>query len=370
MPGVPRAQVPVVIPEAPRIGAKSWILMDANSGDVITEHEADKRLPPASLTKLMTAYMIERELSEGRLTKQDLVTVSEKAWRKGGSKMFIEVGKQIPVSELLKGIVVVSGNDASIAMAEHLAGSEDAFANMMNTHAPKLGMMNTHFENATGWPGANHYSSARDMALLSQHIINDYPEHYSMYSQREFTFNDITQPNRNKLLWRDSSVDGLKTGWTQEAGYGLVSSAKRDDMRLISVVFGAKSPDARVQGSQTLLSYGFRYFDTLDFADAGSVLDTPRVWGGKQNSVKAGLVDDIVMTVPRHDKERVSHSIEMQDDLTAPIELGDVLGTLTVTLDDEVLESHDIVAMESVEKGGFVKRIVDSIRKFFGNLFG
>ncbi len=365
---VPQPQT--MIPSPPQLAAKSWILMDADSGRVLVEHNADERLPPASLTKLMTAYLVERELDRGNIALDDMVRVSENAWRTGGSKMFIAVDTQVSIRDLLYGIIISSGNDASVAVAEHLAGGEGPFADLMNQHATRLGLHNTNFTNSTGLPHPEQYSSARDMALLSQYIINDYPEHYAVYAERYFTYNDIRQPNRNRLLWRDPSVDGLKTGWTTEAGYGLVASAMRDGMRLISVVMGTSSEEARAQETQKLLSYGFRYFETLKLYDAGSVLNTPRVWGGELNQLPVGVDSDVVMTVPRARNEELSAQLDLQSDLAAPIEAGQRVGTLEVRLGDEVVGEKPLVALEAVEEGGIVKRLLDQVRRFFSNLIG
>ncbi len=365
---VPQPQT--MIPSPPQLAAKSWFLMDADSGRVLVEHNADERLPPASLTKLMTAYLVERELDRGNIAMDDMVRVSENAWRTGGSKMFIEVDTQVSIRDLLYGIIISSGNDASVAVAEHLAGGEAPFADLMNQHATRLGLHNTSFTNATGLPDPEQYSSARDMALLSQYIINDYPEHYAVYAEKYFTYNDIRQPNRNRLLWRDPTVDGLKTGWTTEAGYGLVASAKRDDMRLISVVMGTSSEESRAQETQKLLSYGFRYFETLKLYDGGSVLNTPRVWGGESNELPVGVDSDVVMTVPRARNEELAARLDIQDDLAAPIEAGQRVGTLEVRLGDEVVGEQPLVALEAVEEGGFVKKLVDQVRRFFSNLVG
>ncbi len=361
--------IPTMIPSPPQLAASSWILMDADSGRVLVEHNADERLPPASLTKLMTAYLVERELDRGNIALDDMVDVSEKAWRTGGSKMFIEVDTQVPVEQLLNGIIIASGNDASVAMAEYLAGGEAPFADMMNQHATRLGMNDTNFVNATGLPGDEHYSSAHDMALLAQHIINDYPEHYAIYAEKEFSFNDINQPNRNRLLWRDPSVDGLKTGWTTEAGYGLVASAKRDDMRLISVVMGTDSEEARAQETQKLLSYGFRYFETLELYEQGAVLNTPRVWGGDKNELRVGVGQDIHMTVPRTRNTELTARLDIRPDLMAPINAGDQVGTLEVRLGDEVVGERSLVALEAIEEGGIFKRLFDQVQRFFTNLF-
>lgn len=360
---------PVMIPSPPSLAASSWLLVDAGSGRILAEHNADERLPPASLTKLMTAYLVERELDSGNIREDDLVPISEKAWRMGGSKMFIEVDTQVPVSELLHGIVIVSGNDASVAMAEYLAGGEAPFADIMNQHADRLGMTNTHFVNATGMPDPDHYSSARDLANLSQHIIEDYPVHYEIYANKHFTYGGIEQPNRNRLLWRDASVDGLKTGWTNEAGFCLVASAQRDDMRLISVVMGTSSDEARAQETQKLLSYGFRYFETVKLDDAGAQLGTTRVWGGDSNTLSVGVDKAVMVTLPRDRREEITTDIEIQQGLNAPVHKGQVVGQMTIKLGKEVVGERDLLALEPIEKGGFFKRLLDSILHFFSNLF-
>lgn len=363
---IPQPQT--IIPAAPQLAASSWILMDANSGRILAEHNSDERLAPASLTKLMTAYLVERELDRGTIKPTDMVNVSENAWRTGGSKMFIEVGDQVAIENLLHGIIIVSGNDASVAMAEHLAGGEAPFADLMNQHAARLGMVNTHFQNATGLPSDNHYSTAHDMARLSQHIINDYPEHYAMYSQRHFSYGGIDQPNRNRLLWRDPSVDGLKTGWTDEAGYCLVSSAQRDGMRLISVVMGTNSEEARAQEAQKLLSYGFRFYETMKLYERGAVLSTPRVWGGDINELRVGVNEEVYMTLPRNRNEELRAGLNLNQDLQAPIAVGDEVGTLEVYLGDEMVGERQLVALENVEEGGLFKQLFDQVRRFFSGL--
>ena len=362
------ASVPMV-PSAPQIAASSYILMDANSGRVLVEHNADERLPPASLTKMMTSYIGSLELLEGRVSEQDQVLVSEKAWRKEGSKMFIEVGNRVPFIDLKRGVIIQSGNDASIAMAEHIAGSEDAFADLMNSHARRLGMRNTHFTNATGWPDDAMYSSARDMALLAQAIIRDDQQYYAIYQERDFTWNGIRQSNRNRMLWRDSSVDGLKTGHTEAAGYCLVASAEREDMRLISVVMGTSSDRARTDETQKLLTWGFRFFETRNLYQPGEVLATPRVWAGAENQVTAGLADGLLLTLPRGQAERLQASVTLKPDLRAPIVMGDELGQLEVRLDDEVVHSAALVALADVERAGFFGRLWDGLRLFFYGLF-
>jgi D-alanyl-D-alanine carboxypeptidase (penicillin-binding protein 5/6) len=363
---IPQPQT--IIPAPPQLAASSWILMDANSGQILAEHNSDERLPPASLTKLMTAYLVERELDRGTINLTDMVNISENAWRTGGSKMFIEVGDRVSVDNLLHGIIIVSGNDASVAMAEHLAGGEAPFADLMNQHATRLGMNDTNFMNATGLPHENHYSTAHDMARLSRHIINDYPEHYEIYSQRNFSFGGIDQPNRNRLLWRDPSVDGLKTGWTTEAGYCLVSSAQRDGMRLISVVMGTSSDEARAQESQKLLSYGFRFYETMKLYERGAVLATPRVWGGDTNELRVGVDEEVFMTLPRNRNEELRARLNLDADLQAPVAVGDNVGTLEVYLGEEMVGERQLVALENIEEGGLFKRLFDQVQRFFSNL--
>ena len=358
-----------ILPSAPQLAAKSYMLMDAASGEVLVEHNGDERLPPASLTKLMTAYIATLEIQKGQISDNDMVTVSEKAWRTGGSRMFIQVNTQVSVDDLLHGIIIQSGNDASVAMAEHIAGSEEAFADMMNSTAQRLGMSNTHFVNATGLPHPEHYSSANDMAKLARAIIYEDPAHYAIYAQKEFFWNNIKQPNRNLLLWRDKTVDGLKTGHTEEAGYCLVASAVRDNMRLISVVFGTDSEQARAAETQKLLSYGFRFFETRTFYQKGTELAEAQVWKGQQSKLKAGLAQDLTMTLPRGQVEKLQAVMSFNGTLTAPIQQGDVIGKVEVKLDDKVVRSTDLVALETVEEGGLFRRFWDSIRLFFYSLF-
>lgn len=358
------------IPSPPQLAARSWILMDADSQRVLASHNPDLRLPPASLTKLMTAYLVERELDRGTITMEEEVTVSEKAWRTGGSKMFIEVNTQVSIGDLLQGIIIVSGNDASVAVAEHLAGGEVPFADLMNQHAARLGMRNTNFQNPTGLPDENHYSSARDMALLSRYIIQDYPEHYANYSLRRFSYGGIEQSNRNKLLWRDPTVDGLKTGWTSEAGYGLVASAEREGMRLISVVMGTNSEDARARETQKLLSYGYRFYETVTPYGPGSEIATPRIWGGVTDNLKVGVADAVSITLPRNRQQQLEGRLQLNHDLSAPIGKSDKVGMLEILLGDEVVAERPLVALEGVEEGSFFKRLLDQARRFFANLIG
>lgn len=357
-----------LIPAPPKLAAKSYILIDADSGDVLVEHNADKQLPPASLTKMMTAYLVESEISKNNLSSNDKVRVSVKAWKAPGSRMFIKEGDFVTIQNLLKGIIIQSGNDASIAVAEHIAGSEEAFADLMTQHAQVMGMKNTQFMNATGLPIEGHYSTAHDLAILASHIIQDFPDLYSVYSQQYFTYNGIRQANRNRLLWRDKSVDGLKTGHTDEAGYCLVSSAKRGDMRLISVVMGTNSEEARARESQKLLAYGFRYFETLKPYSAGDVLNEPKVWGGQQVDVKLGIREDLNITIPRGQAKRLTAKLNVNKVIKAPVSEGQAMGVIQISLDDEILAERPLVALESVEQGGFFKRLWDSIVLFFMGL--
>lgn len=353
------------IPQAPELAADSYILLDFASGKVLAEKDADKRVEPASITKLMTAYLVDKALESGDIGLTDMVTISEKAWRMKGSKMFIEVGKQVSVEELIKGMIIQSGNDATVALAEHIAGSEQAFAEYMNHQANLLGMKNSHFVNSTGWPHQDHYSTARDIALLSQAIIRDYPQTYRYYKEKEYTFNDIRQFNRNRLLWRDDSVDGLKTGHTEAAGYCLASSAKRDDMRLISVVLGTDSDKARTQNSQTLLNYGFRFFETQKLYSANEVLKQARVWYGDQEQISLGMQHDVYVTIARGQYKNLDASIEIDQRIAAPIAAGQELGLLKVKLGDEVIVSQPLVAMQSINDGGILQKAIDSIKLLF-----
>ncbi len=358
-----------VVPAPPQLAAKAYVLMDAASGEVLVQNNGDERLPPASLTKLMTAYIATLEIRKGQISENDMVTVSEHAWRTGGSRMFIQVNTQVSVSDLLHGIIIQSGNDASVAVAEHIAGSEDAFADMMNTTAASLGMVGSHFMNATGLPNPEHYSTAHDMARLARAIIYEDPAHYAIYSQKEFFWNNIKQPNRNLLLWRDKTVDGLKTGHTDEAGYCLVASAVRDGQRLIAVVFGTASEQARAAETQKLLTYGFRFFETQTFYQKGTELAKSPVWKGTTREVKAGLARDLTLTLPRGQAKKLQASMTLNPQLVAPIKQGDVIGKVDVKLEDKVVHTADLIALEPVEEGGFIRRLWDSIRLFFYGLF-
>ena len=358
-----------MVPRAPQIEAKGYLLMDAASGQVIVEHNAEQRLPPASLTKMMTAYIVEEELQKGNISEKDMAPISVQAWQMGGSRMFVREGTRVPVGDLLRGIIIQSGNDASVAMAEYIAGSEDAFADLMNQHANRLGMDSSHFMNATGWPAENHFTTAKDMAILARAIVRDFPDHYDLYAKKEFTYNGITQQNRNLLLWRDPTVDGLKTGHTDEAGYCLVSSAKKDNMRLIAVVMGTASESARARESQKLLTYGFRFFETYKAYSAGDVLDTVDVWMGKQDQLRLGLAEDLVLTIPRESHENLKAEISVPPQLEAPILEGQQYGTLTVRMDNDVLVKKPLVALEPVEEAGLFTKLWHHLLLFFKGLF-
>ncbi|MCF7969884.1 MAG: D-alanyl-D-alanine carboxypeptidase [Methylococcaceae bacterium] len=355
------AESDILIPAAPSLAASSYILLDADSQRILAESNPDVVLPPASLTKIMTVYVVFRELKNKRLSLDEMVTVSDKAWRTLGSKMFIEVNKQVRVEDLLKGIVIQSGNDASVAIAEHIAGDERVFAEMMNQQAQRIGMTNTHFVNATGLPAPNeHYTTARDLALLARALINEFPEYYRWDKEKEFTYNGITQKNRNTLLWRDESVDGVKTGHTEAAGYCLVASAKRDDMRLISVVLGTKSTSARADESQTLLNYGFRFYETHKLYDANTVLTTARVWKGASDVVNLGLAEDMYVTVSRRHYKEMKATTNVDLKPLAPIKVGDSLGVVNVMLRDKIITSKPLIALNAIEQGGFLRRAYDS----------
>ena len=363
------AEAPL-IPAPPQLAASAYILLDAKSGKVLVEKNSDERVPPASLTKMMPSYIAVEEVQRGNVGLNDEVLISEKAWRMPGSRMFIEVGKKVKVEDLLRGIIIQSGNDASVAMAEHVAGSEAGVADLMNQYVSQMGMTNTHFMNATGLPSADHYASARDLAVLAERTINDHPDYYGIYSEKVFTFNGIEQPNRNRLLWRDATVDGLKTGHTNEAGYCLVASAKKDGMRLISVVLGTRSEEARARETQKLLNYGFRYFETMSLYEAGAELTRNPLWKGLQDQVSLGVLEDIVITVPRGSRKLVEAKLEVDSIIEAPVTQGQELGQLKITLNGEPLVEKPLLALKAVEEAGFFARLWDSIKLFFIGLFG
>jgi len=356
---------PLPVPKPPSIGANAFILEDFDSGRIIADKDPNKPVEPASITKLMSAYAVFKELHSGNITLGDMVTISEKAWRTPGSRMFVEVGKQVSVEDLIQGMIVQSGNDATVALAEFIAGSEDSFAALMNRHAEALGLKDTHFVNSTGLPDPQHYMTARDIALLAAAIIREFPEYYKWYSQKKFTFNDITQYNRNKLLWRDDSVDGMKTGHTDSAGYCLVTSAKKDNMRLISVVLGTDSEKARADASQALLNYGFRFYETHKLYDAGQQLATARVWEGATDTVSLGLNSPLYATVPRGQYKALAASMTINNRIMAPVNKDETLGSVQVQLGDSVIAGKNLVALQGVGEGSFWQRIVDKALLYF-----
>lgn len=362
-----------LIPAQPSIAAPAYLLMDANSGSVLLEQNADVQRPPASLTKMMTSYIAVSDVEKGKLKETDLVHVSEDAWRRGGavtegSTMFLEVNSNVSVIDLLRGVIIQSGNDASIALAEHIAGSEPAFADIMNQQAKQLGMNNTHFENATGLPGENHKTTARDLAILARAVIMDHPAHYPLYAERWFNYKGHNQPNRNRLLFRDSTVDGLKTGHTQEAGYCLVASAKRNDMRLISVVLGSASEETRAVESQNLLAYGFRYFEGATIFQKTQELASTRVWKGKANKISLGVGKDVAVTIQKGGKDRLTVKTTVNNPIVAPISPGQELGQVVVSLDGKEVFKGPLVAMTGIEQAGFFGRLWDSLMMLFAGV--
>jgi len=356
---------PSLVPAVPAIDARSYVLIDFDSGYAIAERDADKRIEPASLTKLMTAYIIFHELKSGNIHLDDKVHISEKAWRTPGSRTFVEVGSQVTVEHLLKGMIVQSGNDATVALAEHVAGGEDAFVSLMNKYAASMGLTNTHFANATGLPHPDHYSSARDLAKIASAIIREFPEDYKLFSIKEFTYNNISQYNRNKLLWHDERVDGVKTGHTDSAGFCLVASAKADDMRLVAVVIGTKSEDAREAEDQKLLNYGFRFYQTHRLYSADKPLTTVRVWKGDTEQLPLGLKKDLYVTVPRGQYDNLNASMVIDTNIIAPVQKGQKLGTVKVVLKDHSVAERPLVSLSSIAEGGLWQRLADEVQMLF-----
>lgn len=361
--------VPTFTPTAPQVDASAYIVMDYHSGRILAALEPDKIIEPASLTKMMTIYVIDHELHQGSIKLDDMVRISENAWHAQGSRMFVEVGKFISVRDLINGVIIQSGNDASVALAEHVAGTEQAFAELMNQHAKRLGMHNTHFMNATGWPHPQHLTTVKDIGVLAQALIRDFPDSYSLYSQKWFEFNGIKQPNRNQLLWRDQSVDGIKTGHSDSAGYCLTASAKRDNMRLISVLVGAKSDNSRSQGSQSLLNFGFRFFESHPIFSANKVLEKQRIFMGNKKVVQLGVLQDLYVTLPRGQYRGVETTLNINNHLTAPLKKGQPIGTIVVKMGNQVISKQPLVALEDVEKGGIFGRLTDFVSLTFRKLF-
>ena len=362
---------PAIIPRPPDIAATSYILIDAKTGQVLIQENADEALPPASLTKIMTSYIAIEEIISGRLTLDTPVHISEKAWRMEGSKTFVGVDTMVRAEDLLRGIIIQSGNDASVAIAEHIAGSEEAFADMMNQYAEVMGMQQSFFMNASGLDTELYYNtmSARDLALIARETVIKHKDFYPIYAEREFTYNGITQSNRNSLLFRDRNVDGLKTGWTDAAGFCLVASAERDGMRLISVVMGTASTEARAIETQKLFTYGFRYFETHQLYSEGQVLTNVPVWSGEQSAVDLGVTEDVFVTIPRGQGENLAAAVDVEEAVTAPLVGGQIMGVVNVTLDSDLIYRGDVVAMQAIEQGGLFKRFIDWLTLFFSNLF-
>jgi len=353
------------VPSGPEVGARGYVLLDHNSGRILAAKNENDRMDPASITKLMTAYVVFRTLQSGQISLDDPVMISEKAWRTVGSRMFIEVGTRVTVDELLQGMIVQSGNDASVALAEYVAGNESMFAQMMNQYAAELGMLNTQYQNSTGLPAKDHFTSANDIARLATTLIREFPEYYRWYSQKEFTYNKITQKNRNALLWRDPSVDGLKTGMTDAAGYCLVSSAKRNDMRLISVVLGTKSSSARAKDSQALLNYGFRFYETRLLYPAGDSVTEARVWKGDAETVGIGLQHDLYVTIPRGSYEQLEAKVELPPQLVAPVDRATRLGTVRVNLNSEKVAEANLFSLTPIDEGTLWQVAKDSVLLWF-----
>jgi len=358
-------QAAVVKPTPPAIKARAYFLQDYDSGSVLVEVNADERVEPASLTKMMTVYVALAQLTEGKFQIDDLVLISKKAWKMGGSKMFIEVGKEVPVEDLLKGVIIQSGNDASVALAEFVAGDESTFADLMNQYAQQLGMTNTNFVNSTGLPHPDHYSTARDMATLAAALIRDFPAHYPLHAIREYTWNGIKQYNRNPLLRRDETVDGVKTGHTESAGYCLVASAKEGDMRLISALLGSQSEDSRLSETQALLRFGFRFFETDRLYEAGAPITQVRVWQGESEQLELGIPEDLYLTVPRGEFKKLAASMDVEEKILAPVRTGQPLGVVKVSLEGEAIAERPLISLGDVPKGGLWRRMSDYVKLWF-----
>lgn len=361
---------PLVTPSAPILNAKAYILIDVNSGKIIAEKNSEEHLPPASLTKMMTLYVISNALHNEQIHLNDSVRVSRDAWKIGGSRMFIKEGQQVSVEELLKGIIVDSGNDACVAMAEHLGGTENAFTDIMNQQAQNLGMKNSHFTDSTGLPNPELYTTAKDLAILGRALINDFPQYYGWYKQKWFTYNGIRQPNRNRLLWRDTQVDGIKTGHTNDAGFCLVSSAKRENMRLLAVVLGEPNDSSRADDSEKLLNYGFRFFETHKLYQSNQTVTELPLYKGAIDKLNVGMPDDQFITIPSGQYQRLSVSTKIPSYLQAPVTKGDKVGELVVQFDNNIIATRPLYALQSIEAGGIYTRTKDSIRLAFKHWFG
>lgn len=358
------------VPNSPELDLKSYILIEPNTNTIIAEFNSDSQIEPASMTKIMTSYILADQIANDLVSLDDQVLISEKAWRMEGSKMFIEAGKKVSISDLLKGIIIQSGNDASVAIAEYAGGTESGFVDLMNSYAASLGMDNTIFQNSTGLPDDNHFSSAKDLATLTSHFINKFPYEYSLYKEKQFTFNNIKQLNRNKLLWRDESSDGVKTGHTQSAGYCLVGSAKRGDMRLITVVAGSKSDNDRFLSSQRLLEYGFRFFATQKVLNANQEYKNITIWGGQEDRLGIGVLEDTSITLPRSSFKDLKVNYKYSNNLQAPISIGQKVGTLEITSGEEIVLVSELVALKDIAAKGFFGRLWSKFVLWIFSLFG
>ena len=358
------------IPNTPILNLKSYILLEPNTNTVIASFNEDAPIEPASMTKVMSSYVVADQIANDFLSLDDSVLISEKAWRTGGSKMFIEQGKRVSVLDLLKGIIIQSGNDATVALAEYVGGTEDGFVDLMNSYAASMGLSNTLFQNSTGLPDGNHFSSAKDLATMTSLLIENFPETYSLYKEKYFEFNNIRQPNRNRLLWKDNSSDGVKTGHTESAGYCLISSAQRNEMRLIAVVAGAESDKERFNDTQRLLEYGFRFYSTQEVIKKDNALKDVTVWGGKEDLVSLGSENNIKLTLPRTIFKNITITYDFQNNLRAPIKEGQVLGTLIIKDGEKALHKENLVALNSVEAKGFFGRLWANFVLWIRSLFG
>ncbi len=358
-------QAATPVPAPPKLASKSFLLIDINSDTVLAQKKIDHSIEPASITKMMTAYVVYKELEAGRLSMDEMVPISEKAWRMDGSKMFVEVGSKVSVKDLMRGLIIQSGNDASVALAEHIAGSETVFADYMNQYAKALGMNSTNYVNSTGWPHRKHKTTARDIAILAKALISEFPDHYELYAEKAMTYNGIKQYNRNKLLWRDKTVDGIKTGHTESAGYCLVASAKRGEMRLISVVLGTRNNKARTDQSQKLLNYGFRFYESHPLYAAGEKLKDVRIWEGENEQLALGLMDDLTVTIPRGQYKKLEASMEIDQTIIAPVEKGQEMGSVHVKLNGDEIVTMPLVALNSIDKGGLLQRAKDKFLLMF-----
>ena len=358
------------VPDAPELNLKSYILIEPNTNTIIAEFNSDSEIQPASMTKIMTSYVVADQIANNLISHEDQVLISEKAWKMEGSKMFIEAGKKVSVSDLLKGIIIQSGNDASVAIAEYAGGTERGFVDLMNAYAQSLEMTNTIFKNSTGLPDENHFSSARDLATLTKNFINNFPDIYALYKEKQFTFNDIKQLNRNKLLWRDDSSDGVKTGHTSSAGYCLVGSAKRGEMRLITVVAGSSSDNSRFLDSQRLLEYGFRFYATQKVINANEEYKSINIWGGVEKYLGLGVAEDVFITLPRTSFKDLVVNYNYNNNIQAPIEAGQKIGTLEIMSNEEVVLSTNLVALKAIKAKGFFGRLWSKFVLWIFSLFG